>query len=140
MAPTFPRSIKPPRTFAMTRLISIGSCRRIALGIALALIAASARAGYPEGATAYHKGDFATAMKEWLPAARKGDQDARFGLGVMYANGQGTTRDQKEAVRWYRLAADQGHAIAQNNLCVCYMDGLGVEQRPGAPGRPRRGR
>ena len=32
------------------------------------------------------------------------------------------------AVRWYRRAADQEHALAQNNLGVRYRDGLGVEQ------------
>jgi uncharacterized protein len=100
----------------------------VALGIALASAAPCGWAGYQEGAAAYRKGDFATAMKEWLPAARKGNRDARFGLGVMHANGEGTGRDPVEAVRWYRLAAHQGHALAQNNLCVCYMDGLGVEQ------------
>ena len=31
-----------------------------------------------------------------------------------------------EAVRWLRLAADQGHADAQNNLGLMYADGRGV--------------
>lgn len=33
-----------------------------------------------------------------------------------------------EAVRWYRIAADQGLAVAQCNLGVMYDDGLGVQQ------------
>ena len=33
-----------------------------------------------------------------------------------------------EAVRWYRLAADQGHAGAQQNLGVTYSDGRGVSK------------
>ena len=33
-----------------------------------------------------------------------------------------------EAVRWYRLAADQGHAVAQFNLGVHYYNGKGVPQ------------
>ena len=36
--------------------------------------------------------------------------------------------DDAEAVRWYRLAAEQGDAIAQNNLGVMYRDGQGVPQ------------
>ena len=31
-----------------------------------------------------------------------------------------------EAVKWYRKAADQGHAKAQYNLGWCYANGEGV--------------
>ena len=34
----------------------------------------------------------------------------------------------KQAVKWYRLAAEQGHADAQNNLGVTYAYGRGVIQ------------
>jgi TPR repeat protein len=34
----------------------------------------------------------------------------------------------KKAVRWYRLAADQRDAEAQNNLGMMYADGRGVPQ------------
>ena len=44
----------------------------------------------------------------------------------MYANGEGVVEDDAEAARWYRLAADQGHAIAQSNLGVMYANGEGV--------------
>ena len=37
-------------------------------------------------------------------------------------------QDDAEAVRWYRLAAEQGYANAQYNLGVSYDDGLGVPQ------------
>ena len=33
-----------------------------------------------------------------------------------------------EALKWYRLAADQGDAGAQNNLGVMYANGQGVPQ------------
>ena len=36
--------------------------------------------------------------------------------------------DDAEAVRWYRLAAEQGDATAQNNLGVAYNNGEGVPQ------------
>ena len=36
--------------------------------------------------------------------------------------------DDAEAVRWYRLAADQGHAYAQNNLGAMYANGDGVPE------------
>ena len=37
-------------------------------------------------------------------------------------------RDEAEAMRWFRAAADQGHAEAQNQLGVAYAEGDGVER------------
>ena len=36
--------------------------------------------------------------------------------------------DDEEAVKWFRLAAEQGNAHAQNNLGEIYRDGTGVPQ------------
>ena len=36
--------------------------------------------------------------------------------------------DDAEAARWYRLAADQGLADAQNNLGLMYDNGEGVPE------------
>ncbi len=36
------------------------------------------------------------------------------------------TKDYVEAVKWYRKAAEQNHAVAQVNLGVCYANGNGV--------------
>jgi uncharacterized protein len=36
--------------------------------------------------------------------------NAQYNLGVMYAIGQGVPEDDAEAVKWYRKAAEQGHA------------------------------
>jgi len=30
--------------------------------------------------------------------------------------------------KWYKKAAEQGHASAQYNLAVCYENGTGVEK------------
>ena len=46
----------------------------------------------------------------------------------MYSRGEGVPQDYAEAVRWYRLAAEQGDAEAQFNLGVMYTDGKGVPQ------------
>ena len=37
--------------------------------------------------------------------------------------GDGAPQDYKEAVKWYRLAAEQGDANAQYNLGVMYDNG-----------------
>ena len=44
----------------------------------------------------------------------------------MYANGFGVPEDDKEAVKWFRLAADQGHAAGMYNLGFMYRNGRGV--------------
>ncbi len=46
----------------------------------------------------------------------------------MYENGQGVRQDYAQAVQWYRKAAEQGVAEAQNNLGGMYAEGRGVRQ------------
>ena len=46
----------------------------------------------------------------------------------MYANSPGVPQDDAEAVRWYRLAADQGDADALVMLGAKYVRGRGVPQ------------
>ena len=58
----------------------------------------------------------------------RGSWDAQLNLGSMYEEGRGVPQDETEAVRWYRLAADQGYAPAQHNLGVAYENGRGVPQ------------
>ena len=40
--------------------------------------------------------------------------------------GGGVDEDEEEAVEWYRKAAEQGHAEAQDELARCYDYGWGV--------------
>ena len=47
-------------------------------------------------------------------------------LALRYEQGKGVAKDQVEAVKWYRKAAEQNHAAAQNNLGFCYAKGEGV--------------
>ena len=60
--------------------------------------------------------------------AQANNQYAQFHLGLMYANGQGVSRNETTAVYWFRRAAEQGHALGQNNLGVMYQNGQGVEK------------
>lgn len=53
-------------------------------------------------------------------ASEQGDVSAQYHLGVMYRDGQGVPRDDKEAVKWFRLAAEQGYADAQYRLGSMY--------------------
>ncbi len=51
---------------------------------------------------------------------------AQATLGLMYAEGEGVSQDYQEAVRWYRLVAEQGHASGQFSLGAMYVAGQGV--------------
>ncbi len=46
----------------------------------------------------------------------------------MYRKGQGVPQDYAEAVKWYRLAADEWDKAAQFNLGSMYEKGKGVPQ------------
>jgi len=61
-------------------------------------------------------------------AAKQGNADAQYQLGLMYETGQGVAQDYRRAAQWYEKAALQGHAQAQYQLGNLYREGLGVEE------------
>ncbi len=75
---------------------------------------------FQKGAEAYQSGDFATALKEWVPLAERGNAVAQYNLGLMYANGQGVVQDGKQAAKWYRKAAEQGLTEAPSKQGFCW--------------------
>ncbi len=60
--------------------------------------------------------------------AESGDASAQEALGKAYEEGNGVSRDDKSAVKWYRKAADQANAVAEDDLGVMYRLGQGVEK------------
>ena len=56
-----------------------------------------------------------------------GEATAQCWLGACCASGRGVPKDSAAAVRWYTLAAEQGHARAQSNLAMCLSQGTGVQ-------------
>ena len=112
------------------------------LGLAVLLAAVPALAGDPaqpddagktdpgsylkKGREAYEAGEFETAVKACRAAADS--PEAQYLLGECYIKGKGVKADPAEAVKWYRLAADQGLDEAQYNLGVAYLEGSGVEK------------
>lgn len=63
-----------------------------------------------------------------LTKARAVDAEAQNNLGVCYVIGEGVDQDLMEAVRWFRLAAEQRLPAALYSLGVCYEMGEGVAQ------------
>ena len=55
-----------------------------------------------------------TYFERFLGLAEEGNASAQALIGKLYANGEGgVPQDYTEAVKWYRLAADQGNKSAQ---------------------------
>jgi TPR repeat protein len=96
--------------------------------------------------------DFAQAAKWWRKAAEQGDAKAQVRLGDRYGREtcrvmaeiaastkesihqclieQGVPQDYAEAVKWYRMAAEQGDAAGQVMLGLMYDLGRGVPLSP----------
>src|SRR5215470_1665163 len=106
-------------------LLSLGG-----MALLLCLSTVLGWAGFEEGIQAYKNGDYATAVREWLPLAQQGDARAQFLLGTLYAQGHGVPQDYGAAAQWFRQAAEQGHVGAQYNLGVRYHEGRGVPRDP----------
>lgn len=69
-------------------------------------------------------GNYAEALEMAKKAAVHGDANANFVLGGLYANGYGVPKSDAEAEKYYRLAAEAGHARAQDSLGVLlYLSG-----------------
>jgi hypothetical protein len=47
-------------------------------------------------------------------------------LGCIYSDGQGVAQDYVEALKWFRIGAEQGHVWSQFNVGRFYMNGYGV--------------
>lgn len=102
--------------------------------LALLLLSIAACSGEDTAAlAAFDNGEYEKAMDLWLPLADAGDAEAQFGVGYLNDEGLGVPKDGVEAIRWYRLAADQGHPTSQFNLGTLYQTGR--EDVPADPGR-----
>ena len=53
-----------------------------------------------------------------------GHDTAQFNLGIFYANGRGVRKNEKKAIEWFRLAAEQGHKWALELVSRFVKDGL----------------
>jgi TPR repeat protein len=74
--------------------------------------------------------DQASARKKEIVDLREiayaGNVAAQVQLGVIYLTGDGVPKDDAEAVKWLRKAADQDNPIAERYLAEMYFKGRGV--------------
>ncbi len=91
----------PKAKFAGLALIA-ALCAGFILGLT-----APVGAGMDEAAAAYHRGDYATVVRELRPLAEQGIAKAQYNLGFMYANGRGVSQDHVQAHMWFDLAVSR---------------------------------
>ena len=64
---------------------------------------------FEEGIQAYRNNDGPRSVDSFLKAAQCGNQYAMYNLGLLYENGlKGVSRNSKQSVKWYQLAARSG--------------------------------
>jgi len=76
-----------------------------------------------DGKAAFAKRDYKAALLNWQPRAEQGDATAQYGLGRLYFFGLGVQPDFKQAVFWFRKAADQNNPYAERRLALAYSLG-----------------
>ncbi len=83
-------------------------------------------AHFESGLNAIDANNMPLAFKEFLEAAKDGHADSQFNVALMYEQGLGVSKNEKEAFSWYGKSAAQGNSGAQFNLGVLYENGRGT--------------
>ena len=83
---------------------------------------------FGSGLSAYNRGDYIAAFRDWYPLAERGDAPSQAGLGFLFHKGLGVAQDDVEAASWFEKAAGKGQAEAQLLLGTLYFFGEGVQQ------------
>lgn len=85
-------------------------------------------AGSPPSSSSQQKFDREKFVAEVKLRADRGDREALYVLGRLYADGAGVGKDETQAVRLYRLASegDRGLPEAMHALATCYRKAKGV--------------
>jgi len=102
---------------------------RFLIAIVFLLLAAAplpARSDFDAGMAAYERGEFETAMTEWLPLAEAGDTKAQYRVGRLHSHGEGVVQNYTTAAHWYERAANKGHIRALFNLGHIFWHGNGL--------------
>ena len=102
--------------------------RKILMVAALAAMAAVTAQASPfdDGASAWKRGDYRTAMNDWRVLTN--DATVQNNFGIMYMDGKGVARNYAIAMQWFSRSAAQGNSLGQNNLGGMYRDGKGVQR------------
>jgi hypothetical protein len=80
------------------------------------------------GMAAFEAKEFTRAKQFLARFADEGNVEAQHRMAIMYQNGLGLVKDDKQAFFWMKKAADQGYAMAQHGLGFMYMHGECVDK------------
>lgn len=75
------------------------------------------------GIAAFEAKHFSRAMQLLSPLCDYGHAEAQYRVAVMLQNGLGMARNELQAYRWMRAAAEQDHGLAQHGLGFMYLQG-----------------
>ena len=91
-------------------------CLSLALAVGPARAEVDPIAERDAGNAAWKAQQYDVAARHWRAAAEAGNAASQNNLGFLYRKGFGLGKDEREAARWYRRAADQGLVDAMTNL------------------------
>lgn len=91
------------------------------LSIILLGVCFAAASDFDSAKRAYDQKDYATAYKQAIVLAEKGNPDAQVLLGKMYLRGRGVLTDPDTALKWFKAAAAQGNADGEFLLGSMYL-------------------
>jgi hypothetical protein len=91
--------------------------------LALGVFGSVAAGPFEDGEAAFQRGDYAAALKSWLPLANEGSAAAQNNIATMYHAGQGVPRSDTIATQWLLKSAANGNADAQYSLGLSYASG-----------------
>ena len=81
-----------------------------------------------DGVRAYSAGDYETAFKIFLTAAKQGNASMQGAVGKMYREGLGVEQNYAKALHWSKMSAEQGNVSSQYDVGWMYFHGVGIPQ------------
>ncbi len=69
-------------------------------------------------------------FNQLLISAIHGDSSSQYELGVLYFDGEGVTKDYKQALKWFTRSAERGNSSAQYELGLMHKGGYGTPVDP----------
>ena len=76
-----------------------------------------------KGLAAFNNEDYTQAFTLLKPLAEQGNAESQCMIANMYHLGLGREMMILEAIKWYIKSAEQGYAVASNNLAGIYLCG-----------------
>lgn len=83
---------------------------------------------FEQGLELEKQGDYENALKLYLQASEKGDDEADCRIGNIYRFGRGFTKDYEKALYYYHRSAERGNSYAESNIGSMYRFGQGVDK------------